>query len=127
MPRATDDRPVVGTSRNPCEVCDTTKTFKQVQRGTRKGYLYSQCGCGATQNDGKPAQLRFLKEIVWRDVPGILQHPLADKGEGIEREPEQIEKEPVQEPEPGPKGTPSKKRGLVFLGLLGAAAFAIFH
>lgn len=101
MPRAKDNRPVVGTAH--CGVCATEASFLQVQKGNRAGYLYKRCGCGTNQNSGAPQQKAWLRDIVWRDVEGILVHPMQDKASEPEPEPEKPE--PVPEPKRGQSGT----------------------
>ena len=127
MPRANDNRPVVGTI--PCEGCGETATLYQVQRGKRAGYLYKRCGCGADHRTGANIQRQWLRDMTPRAIGNAwIEHPLNLQAPEPEPEPE-----PNPEPEPvgtaTPLGTnPSKPRrgGLIALGIAaGAAALSL--
>lgn len=121
MPRANDNRPVVGTV--PCDGCHQTKALYQVQTGKKAGYLYGRCGCGADQRTGAHIQREWLRTMTPRETDQWLPHPL-----NLEPEPKP-EPDPVGtgQAEPEPVGTTKQPRGgLLGLAVLaGAAALAI--
>lgn len=129
MPRATDNRPAVGTI--PCDGCGQTATLYQVQKGNRKGNLYKRCGCGCDQRNGRFIQRQWLEGMNANTLPEgqWIEHPLNLQGPEPVQEPEpapvQVTEKTETVPAPEPTGT-KPRGGLIGLAVIaGAAALAI--
>lgn len=127
MPKATDNRPVVGTMQ--CSECGTVASLYQAKRGKVKGLLYKRCGCGCDQRTGEAIQNQWKAAMTPR--PGFEELKTAAPEPKPEPKPEPNEPKPeaVVEPKPEPKREPiataKPKGGLWVLLAAGAAILAV--
>ncbi|MFK5947940.1 MAG: hypothetical protein QM500_04105 [Methylococcales bacterium] len=119
------NRPVIGQVECFTQGCDESATVHMVEKGNRKGYLYTRCPeCKCTQSTGKLFQ-NYLKENT--DFRPEFEHLQVKKPESLEPEqPETIEGDQVNEPEsePTPETPQPKQKSGVWGVLLVVGAVA---
>ena len=131
MPKATDNRPVVGTLH--CAECKTVASLYQAKRGRVKGLLYKRCGCGCDQRTGAAIQAHWRREMTprpgYEDLKTTEQEPVQEPKEAapgavLEPTPEP-KREPKREPKAEPIARQPRRGGLWVLFAAGAALLAV--
>ena len=133
------NRPVIGTVKCFTQGCDETATVHQVQKGARKGELYTRCpACGCNQSRGALFQSYLVGETEFRPdaaellpIPGAVMKPETQAETQAEQVSDPGETQEEAQPEPEPETAPETRRRpggkivLAGLGITGLITLAI--